>query len=246
MVVSSVPLTEVCPVESRKDSQGGERSAVTAFAMEDAEAVGLIKIDVLGLKTVSVIKDALEMIRKRYGKDVEALSLGLDDHKVYENFNNINTVGIFQTDAAAYRNLIERMGIDNFNDLVVSNALVRPGALLSQGQRYIDCKKGEANPKYAHEVVQSILEETYGTVIFQEQLMQMAVLLADFTWSERLSVKSVMLPNLISLKTSLLTINILLRRNPKRFGQNLNFQRCICLINPTLLLTHLCLIKQCG
>jgi DNA polymerase-3 subunit alpha len=191
MVVSSVPLTEVCPVESRKDSQGGERSAVTAFAMEDAEAVGLIKIDVLGLKTVSVIKDALEMIRKRYGKDVEALSLGLDDHKVYENFNNINTVGIFQTDAAAYRNLIERMGIDNFNDLVVSNALVRPGALLSQGQRYIDCKKGEANPKYAHEVVQSILEETYGTVIFQEQLMQMAVLLADFTWSEADSLRKI-------------------------------------------------------
>ena len=191
MVVSSVPLTDVCPVESRKDSQGGERSAVTAFAMEDAEAVGLIKIDVLGLKTVSVIKDCLAKIQERLGIDVKAKSLQLDDHKVFENFNNINTVGIFQADAAAYRNLIERMGIDNFNDLVVSNALVRPGALLSQGQRYIDCKKGVTKPKYPDEVVREILEETYGTVIFQEQLMQMAVLLADFTWSEADSLRKI-------------------------------------------------------
>ena len=191
MVVSSVPLTEVCPVESRKDSKGGERSAVTAFAMEDAEAVGLIKIDILGLKTVSVIKDCLNKITERTGQDVREQSLALNDPKVFENFTNINTVGVFQTDAAAYRNLIERMGIDNFNDLVVSNALVRPGALLSQGARYIDCKKGKAKAKYPNDVVKPILEETYGTVIFQEQLMQMAVLLADFTWSEADSLRKI-------------------------------------------------------
>lgn len=184
MVVSSIPLSEVCPVETRKDSSSGERSVVTAFDMEDAESVGLIKIDVLGLKTVSVIKDCINKIKETRGIDVTELSLTLDDQKVYENFNIGNTVGIFQTDAAAYRNLIERMGIDNFNDLVVSNALVRPGALLSQGQRYIDCKKGNTKPEYPHDVVKDVLKETYGTVIFQEQLMQMAVLLAGFTWAD--------------------------------------------------------------
>jgi DNA polymerase-3 subunit alpha len=184
MVVSSIPLSEVCPVETRKDSTTGERSVVTAFDMDDAEAVGLIKIDVLGLKTVSVIKDCINKIKETRGVDVSELSLTLDDPKVYENFNAGNTVGVFQTDAAAYRNLIERMGIDNFNDLVVSNALVRPGALLSQGQRYIDCKKGVAKPEYPHPIMKDVLEETYGTVIFQEQLMQMAVLLADFSWSD--------------------------------------------------------------
>nr|DAT56961.1 MAG TPA: DNA polymerase III, alpha subunit [Caudoviricetes sp.] len=184
MVVSSVPLTDVCPVESRKDVNSGVRSIVTAFDMEDAEAVGLIKIDVLGLKTVSVIKDCINKIKERTGVDVTEQSLKLDDHNVYKNMAEGNTVGIFQADAAAYRNLIERMGIDNFNDLVVSNALVRPGALLSQGQTYIDCKKGVAKPKYPHPIVEDILRETYGTVIFQEQLMQMAVLLAGFTWSE--------------------------------------------------------------
>ena len=184
MVVSSIPLTDICPVESRKDVNASERSVVTAFDMEDAEAVGLIKIDVLGLKTVAVIKDCISKIKERTGIDVTEESLGLEDKKVYENIALGNTVGVFQADAAAYRNLIERMGIDNFNDLVVSNALVRPGALLSQGKTYIDCKKGEKKPKYPHPVVEDILRETYGTVIFQEQLMQMAVLLADFTWSE--------------------------------------------------------------
>ena len=184
MVVSSVPLNEVCPIETRKETDGGERVTVTAFDMTDAEAVGLIKIDILGLKTVSVIKDCLAKIKERTGLDVEAQSLALDDEAVFANFNNGNTVGVFQTDAAAYRNLIERMGIDNFNDLVVSNALVRPGALLSQGQKYIDCKKGFTAPYYPDKSVKDILEETYGTVIFQEQLMQMSVKISGFTWSD--------------------------------------------------------------
>jgi DNA polymerase-3 subunit alpha len=184
MVVSSIPLNEVCPIETRKETDGGERVMVTAFDMTDAEAVGLIKIDILGLKTVSVIKDCLAKIKELKGVDVEAQSLALDDQAVFNNFNNGNTVGVFQTDAAAYRNLIERMGIDNFNDLVVSNALVRPGALLSQGQKYIDCKKGFTQPHYPDKSVKDILEETYGTVIFQEQLMQMSVMISGFTWSD--------------------------------------------------------------
>lgn len=184
MVVSSIPLTQVCPIETRKDTNGEGRVVVTAFDMTDAEAVGLIKIDILGLRTVSVVKDALAMIRTRYGLDAEASSLGLNDLAVYENFNNGNTVGVFQTDAAAYRNLIERMGVDNFNDLVVSNALVRPGALLSQGEKYIERKKGLKPAYYPDDSVREILEETYGTVIFQEQLMQMSVKLSGFTWAE--------------------------------------------------------------
>ena len=76
------------------------------------------------------------------------------------------------------------MGIDNFSDLVVSNALVRPGALLSQGQKYIYCKKGFTQPYYPDKSVEEILKETYGTVIFQEQLMQMSVLISGFTWSD--------------------------------------------------------------
>ena len=184
MVVSSVPLAQICPVETRKGSDGNTRTLVTAFDMNDAEDVGLIKIDILGLKAVSIIKDCIAKIKEVHGIDVTEQSLELDDKAVFKNFNEGNTVGVFQADAAAYRNLIDRMGIDDFNDLVVSNALVRPGALLSQGKRYIDVKRGKTKPVYPHPIVEDILKETYGTVIFQEQLMQMAVLMADFTWSE--------------------------------------------------------------
>ena len=108
----------------------------------------------------------------------------LDDPNVFKAFNDGNTSGVFQAEAGAYRNLIERMGISDFNDLVVSNALVRPGALLSQGKEYIACKKGISKPKYIHEDAEPILKDTYGTVVFQEQLMSVAVAIADFTWSE--------------------------------------------------------------
>lgn len=184
MVISSIPLSQVCPIETRRSTGDSDRAVVTAFDMEDAESVGLIKVDILGLKTVSVIKDCIAKIKERSMIDVTLDSLALDDPEVFQNFNDGNTVGIFQVDAAAYRNLIERMGISNFNDLVVSNALVRPGALLSQGQRYIECKKGIEKPKYPHESVVDILSDTYGTVIFQEQLMQMAVSISGFTWAE--------------------------------------------------------------
>lgn len=184
MVISSIPLSNVCPIETRRSTGESGRSMVTAFDMEDAESVGLIKVDILGLKTVSVIKDCISKIKERHGIDVTKQSLDLDDEEIFSNFNDSNTVGVFQVDAAAYRNLIERMGISDFNDLVVSNALVRPGALLSQGQRYIDCKKGVEKPRYPHETVVDILSDTYGTVIFQEQLMQMAVSISGFTWAE--------------------------------------------------------------
>ncbi|MAG73643.1 hypothetical protein CL620_04965 [archaeon] len=184
MVVSSIPLSEVCPLETRKEVGGGGRSLVTAFEMNDAESVGLIKIDVLGLKTVSVVSDCLKIIKQRHGVDVEEASVKLDDGDVYRAIDRGDTIGVFQADAGAYRALIGQMGISDFNDLVVSNALVRPGALLSQGEDYISRKKGLSNTTYMHDSAEPILKDTYGTVVFQEQLMRIAVEIADFTWSE--------------------------------------------------------------
>ena len=184
MVVSSRPLSEVCPLETRKEVGGSERALVSAFEMNDAESIGLIKIDILGLKTVSVVSDCIKKIKELNGIDVYEKSLELNDPHIFNAFNDGNTSGVFQAEAGAYRNLIERMGISDFNDLVVSNALVRPGALLSQGKEYIACKKGNSKPKYIHDDVEPILKDTYGTVVFQEQLMSVAVAIADFTWSE--------------------------------------------------------------
>jgi DNA polymerase-3 subunit alpha len=184
MVVSSIPLSDVSPLETRKDVGGDGRAMVSAFDMTDAESVGLIKIDILGLKTSAVVSDCLKEVKKRTGKDVKKESLLLNDEKVYDSFNRGETTGVFQADAGAYRALIGKMGVSNFNDLVVSNALVRPGAMLSQGETFINCKKGIERPKYMHELAEPILKETFGTVIFQEQLMRIAVEIAGFTWSE--------------------------------------------------------------
>ncbi len=190
VVVSSKPLWQVCPIESRKESTADHRTDVTAFDMDDAESMGLIKIDILGLKMVSVVKDCLSKIQERYSWDNETLkiieedSLALDEEAVYEQFNIGETTGVFQADAAAYRGLLDRMPCDNFKDLVISNALVRPGALLTQGDKFVKRRSGHSKVKYQHEVLEPILKETYGTFIFQEQLMQAVVALAGFSWSD--------------------------------------------------------------
>jgi DNA polymerase-3 subunit alpha len=176
VVVSSKPLWQVCPIESRKESTADYRTDVTAFDMDDAEDMGLIKIDILGLKMVSVVKDCLNKIQERYSWDDETLqiieedSLALDEEAVYEQFNIGETTGVFQADAAAYRGLLDRMPCESFRDLVISNALVRPGALLTQGDTFVKRRKGDRSVKYQHEVLEPILKETYGTFIFQNRL----------------------------------------------------------------------------
>jgi DNA polymerase III subunit alpha len=191
VVVSSKPLWEVCPVESRKDASGDGRTVVTAFDMDDAEAVGLIKIDILGLKTVSVVKDCLSQISEHRGLDVESESLSLDDPAVFAQFDSAETTGVFQADAGAYRSLLEHMPCESFIDLVISNALVRPGALLTQGDKFVKRRSGQQRVKYPHSSLKPILEETYGTFIFQEQLMHAVVILAGFSWAEADSLRKI-------------------------------------------------------
>lgn len=184
MVVSNRPLDEVCPLETRNDPNSDERILVTAYDMDDCQKLGLIKIDILGLNNLSVVHDAVDAIRERTGRDVYKVSQTLDDPRVFEEFTKANTVGVFQTESSAYRHLLLKMGIDNFNDLAASNALVRPGALLTQTGTYIKRKRGEERISYLSPVLEPITSETYGTFIYQEQIMQTAVELAGFTFPE--------------------------------------------------------------
>lgn len=184
VVISSEPLSQVLPLESRSEREGDGRIEVTAFNMDECAEIGLIKIDILGVKAVTVVNDAINAIKKIHGVDVTELSMALDDAEVYKNFTDGYLTGIFQAEASAYRHLISEMGIDDFNDLVASNALVRPGALVTQGASYIARKKGEERVSYPHELLEPILKDTYGKFLYQEQLMQTAVELAGFSWSE--------------------------------------------------------------
>lgn len=183
VVVSNVPLDEILPVETR-DDKGNGRIEVTAYDGDEVAQVGLIKIDVLGVKAVTVVKDCIQKIKDVYGKDVWNDSLGLDDSDVLESFNEGHLTGIFQAEAPSYRHLIDEMGIHSFDDLVASNALVRPGALVTQGASYLAIRSGKEVAKYEHEMLEPILKETYGKFLYQEQLMLTAVELAGFSWSE--------------------------------------------------------------
>lgn len=184
MVVSRIPLSEVAPIETRKEGNTTDRIEVVALDMDEVADLGLTKFDALGVRAISVIADCLRMIKDTVGIDVDALSQTLDDPAVFRELTLGNAVGVFQVEAGAYRNLITDMGVDDFADLVASNALVRPGALMAQGKDYLKCKQGKAKPLFVHESVSAILAETNGAIIYQEQLMQMAVILGDFTWSE--------------------------------------------------------------
>lgn len=184
VVISNVPLDEVLPLESRDDKVNSGRIEVTSFDMDECAKVGLIKMDILGVKAVTVVKHTIKKIKENYGVDVWNDSLALDDPDVYTAFNSGHLTGIFQAEASAYRNLISEMGIDNFGDLVASNALVRPGALVTQGASYIARKRGKEDVTYPHKILEPILNETYGKFLYQEQLMRAVVDLAGFTWSE--------------------------------------------------------------
>ena len=184
LVVSKIPLDEVVPLESRdlKESEG--RVLVTAINKDEVEELGLIKLDLLGLNAVTVIDDAIKAIKERHGVDVEDESTRIDDKKVFASFDNKHVMGAFQVEGGGYKNLLSKMSIDSFKDLVVSNALVRPGSWETQGTTYLACRDGKSKPVYPHESIEPFLKDTFGTLIFEEQLMQMLVYLGGMSWSD--------------------------------------------------------------
>lgn len=185
VVVASAPMKEIVPIETRVDPENKKlRVPVSAFDMSDAEKVGLIKFDFLGLNTLTVIHDAIDMIKERHGVDIDWENLTPNDSAVLSMLDGANTVGVFQMESSPYRKLLKAMGVDHFNDLVASNALVRPGAFLTVAQDYINRKKGREKVTYPHPDVEEWLNETYGVYIYQEQVMALSVVLGEFSWGK--------------------------------------------------------------
>ena len=191
VVTSKDPIFRYAPMETRSSPGSDERIPVVAVDMEEAERIGLIKIDALGLKTLSVLKDTLEMIKNNHKKDIDLLSLDMEDPKIYEMLSDGYTKGVFQCEATPYTNLLVKMGVKNFNELAASNALVRPGAMNTIGKDYIERKHGRQNIRYLHKVMQAFTEDTYGCVLYQEQVMQACVQLGGMTMSEADQVRKI-------------------------------------------------------
>ena len=193
VVVAKDDLRKYAPVESRADASDdvSGRIPVVAYDMDTVADIGLIKLDALGLKTLSVISDSLKSIKERTGKDIFLSSLSLDDPSVYKTLSEGYTKGVFQAEATPYTNLLIKMGVDKFEDLAASNALVRPGAMNTVGSSYIKRKHGQEAVQYIHPIMKPFTENTYGVIIYQEQVMQACVHLGGMTWSEADKVRKI-------------------------------------------------------
>jgi DNA polymerase-3 subunit alpha len=193
VVVAKDDIRKYAPVESREDSQDkvSGRIPVVAYDMDTVADIGLIKLDALGLKTLSVISDTVKSIKERTGKDIDLSKLTLDDQNVYKMLSDGYTKGVFQAEATPYTNLLIKMGVDNFEDLAASNALVRPGAMNTVGSSYIKRKHGDEAVQYIHPIMKPFTENTYGVIIYQEQVMQACVYLGGMSWSEADKVRKI-------------------------------------------------------
>ena len=193
VVVAKEPISHYAPIETRKDptDKVSGRIPVIAYDMDQAAEIGLIKLDALGLKTLSVIKDTIDIIRDRHGKQIYLKNISMDDDKVYQDLSNGFTKGVFQAEATPYTNLLIKMGVERFEDLVASNALVRPGAMNTVGAAYIARKQGREQIEYVHPMMKEFTERTYGVIIYQEQVMQACVHLGGMTWAEADKVRKI-------------------------------------------------------
>jgi DNA polymerase-3 subunit alpha len=191
VVTSKEPIFKFAPLETRTAPGSKERIPVVAVDMEEAERIGLIKIDALGLKTLSVVQDTIKIIKERSGTDIDLHSLNMEDANVYRMLSDGYTKGVFQCEATPYTNLLVKMGVKNFNELAASNALVRPGAMNTIGKDYIARKHGKQNISYHHQLMKPFTLDTYGCILYQEQVMQACTELGGMTMAEADKVRKI-------------------------------------------------------
>lgn len=154
----------------------------TQYEMTILERIGILKIDILGLKTLSQIDKTLDLVRRHDGVEVSMDEIPLDDPETFELLKEGRTISVFQLESAGMRDLLRRIGPSTFGDVTAVNALYRPGPLGSDMvSNFIECKHGRKEIKYEHPLLEPILRETYGVILYQEQVMRIASELAGFT-----------------------------------------------------------------
>ncbi len=180
VIIADAPLTNYCPL-----MKGEEGEIVTQFDMKATEKVGLIKFDFLGLKTLTIIDHTIQLIKNHYGKEIDIEKIPLDDPKTYELLRRGDTDGVFQLESQGMKELLIRMQPSDFNDLIAILALYRPGPLESgMVDQYIKAKHGQQEVTYLVPELEPILKETYGVIVYQEQVMKIAQVLAGYTLGE--------------------------------------------------------------
>jgi DNA polymerase-3 subunit alpha len=179
VVIANGPLTEYVPLHKalRKGddtgSKSGEAVVATQWVMGDLEKVGLLKMDFLGLRTLTLLDNAVKLIERTRGETIDLYKLPLDDRKTYELLQRGDAKGVFQLESDGIRELLKRMKPDNIRDIIAIMALYRPGPLGGgMVDAYVNRKHGREKPTYPHPVMEEILAETYGVMVYQEQIMR--------------------------------------------------------------------------
>ncbi|MDY6861543.1 MAG: DNA polymerase III subunit alpha, partial [Thermodesulfobacteriota bacterium] len=173
IVISEKPLVEYLPLY-----RGQNNEVITQFSMNDIEKIGLIKFDFLGLKTLTVINKTIKSIKE----EIDIANIPLDDKETYALLSKGKTEGVFQLESQGMKDLLLKMKPDNFDDIIALLALYRPGPLGSgMVDEFIKRKQGKIPLEYELEQLEDILKDTYGVILYQEQVMQIASLLADFS-----------------------------------------------------------------
>ncbi len=180
VVIAKDPLIDTAPLWTGKNGE-----VVSQFAKEELEKIGLVKFDFLGLKTLTVLDECLDLI-KRNGKEPPNLDeLPLDRPEVYELISRGETHGVFQMESEGFRRLVRNLGPDRFDDIVAVLALYRPGPLGGgMVDSYVNRKRGRERIDYGNELLEPILKDTYGVIVYQEQVMRIASEIAGFSMSE--------------------------------------------------------------
>ncbi|MBP2241387.1 DNA polymerase-3 subunit alpha [Cytobacillus eiseniae] len=178
VVISENPLVNVIPIQS-----GHDQVYLTQYSMEHLEDIGLLKMDFLGLRNLTFIENILSSIQRKTGQKLAITSIPLNDKATFQLLCKGETSGIFQLESEGMRNVLKRLRPNCFEDIVAVNALYRPGPM-ENIPLFIDRKHGKKKIEYLHQDLIPILENTYGVIVYQEQIMQIAARMAGFTLGE--------------------------------------------------------------
>ena len=179
LIISGGPITDYVPVCTAKDSE----MVVTQFAMKPVESVGMLKIDFLGLKTLTSIQKCVDAIAKSTGKVIDWPNLPLEDRPTFDLLNQGKTLGVFQLESGGMQDLAKQLHIDVFEEIIAVGALYRPGPM-DMIPSFINRKHGREAIEIDHPLIKDILSETYGVMVYQEQVMQIASVLAGYSLGE--------------------------------------------------------------
>jgi DNA polymerase III subunit alpha len=188
VVISKDPLSCYCPLQK---ATKGDISVNTQYSMGPLEDLGLLKMDFLGLANLTILKNTLRIIRKVYDKEIDLAKISLEDKKTFELLSRGETTGVFQLESAGMKRYIKKLKPNTFEDIVAMVALYRPGPM-QWIDDFIDRKHGKKKVEYAHPLAENALKNTYGVIVYQEQVMQISKDMAGFTGGEADTLRKAM------------------------------------------------------